>query len=42
MTPDMMSLDIFIIAFFVAMFSFIVAIYYEVKHTYKDDDLWKK
>lgn len=36
MTRDMMSLDIFIIAFFVAMFSFIVAIYYEVKTRWRN------
>lgn len=37
-----MNANIFIIGFFAVLGAFIIAVYYEIKHTYRDDDLWKK
>lgn len=31
-----------IVIFFTVMFLFVLAVIYELRHTYRDKDLWKK
>jgi len=35
-------MDLIIIFVGIAVFAIIVAFIYEIKHTYRDDDFWKK